>query len=687
MILMPREVARLVILACTAATLVLPLPAIAAESDDRLDWWREARFGLFIHWGLYAIPAGEWNGDTDHGEWIMHTAEIPVPEYEGLASQFNPVAFNADEWVRLAKSAGMRYVVVTTKHHDGFALFDSAASDYDIMNTPFKRDVMGELAGACRRHGLDIGWYHSIMDWHHPDYLPRRDWDTRPADEAAFERYTHFLHTQVTELLTNYGDIGVMWFDGEWEDTWTHVAGTRLYDLCRALQPRVIVNNRVDKGRDGVTHAGTHEGFLGDFGTPEQNVPPTGLPGIDWETCMTMNRHWGYNAQDDQWKSTDDLIRTLVDVVSKGGNFLLNVGPRADGTFPPEAVERLRGIGEWMDLYGESIYWSTASPFENLPWGRCTVRKRSLSNVLFFHVFDWPADGRLVIPGLGNDPVRAWRLDDPVTPLSTSRGDGVLNIEVPTTPPHPVCSVIAVEITGEPVIFNAPRIVASSDIFVRPMKVTIESSSPDLETRFTTDGTDPTPESPRYWSHRPIELEETTTIRTQAFYNGSPVSDVVERTFTQVRPRSGILVQNLEPGIRFQRFEGSWDVLPDFGRMVPIADWTEATIGLQPPASTEGYGLRISGFFQVPWDDAFEFSLTSDDGSRLWVDGQLVIDNDGLHEAETVRGVAALSQGNHSIIVDYFNKTGEATLDLRCGPLGYELRPIPASMLSRPAIR
>jgi alpha-L-fucosidase len=242
----------------------------------------------------------------------------------------------------MAKDAGMRYIVITSKHHDGFSLFDSAHTEYDMMSTPFQRDIMAELAEACRRHGLEICWYHSIMDWHHPDYLPRRGWDDRPTDGADFERYVGHLRDQVTELLTNYGDIGVMWFDGQWEGTWTHEHGGPLYELCRDLQPDVIVNDRVDKGRRG--HSGiVAEGFAGDYGTPEQHIPATGLPGVDWETCMTMNRHWGFNAYDEQWKSSEDLIRKLVDIASKNGNFLLNVGPRADGTFPPEAVERLSG--------------------------------------------------------------------------------------------------------------------------------------------------------------------------------------------------------------------------------------------------------------------------------------------------------------------------------------------------------
>ena len=265
-----------------------------AEKDTRMQWWREARFGMFIHWGLYSIPAGEWKENTNHAEWIRTTAQIPVEEYDKFVSQFNPVKFNAAEWVRLAKDAGMKYIVITSKHHDGFCLFDSKYTDFDVMSTPFKRDILRELADACRREGIKMCWYHSIMDWHHPDYLPRREWEKdRSAHGADFNRYFQHVKNQLKELLTNYGEIGVLWFDGEWEATWNTRYGKDLYNYVRSLQPSIIINNRVGAGRSGM-EGFTKEGeFAGDFGTPEQEIPATGLPGIDWETCMTMNDHWG----------------------------------------------------------------------------------------------------------------------------------------------------------------------------------------------------------------------------------------------------------------------------------------------------------------------------------------------------------------------------------------------------------
>ncbi len=425
----------------------------AQAPDTRLDWWRAARFGLFIHWGLYAIPAGTWRGRPvgGVGEWIMHHGRIPAAEYETLQGQFNPVRFDARVWARLARRAGMRYVVITTKHHDGFCLFDSAHTDYDIAATPFGRDVMAEIAEAFRGEGLRIGWYHSIMDWHHPDYLPRRPWDERPGTDADLDNYVRHLRSQVTELLTRYGPIDIMWFDGEWEETWTHEHGRALYDLVRGLQADVIVNNRVDKGRGGMEGLTRTGDFAGDFGTPEQQVPATGLPGVAWETCMTMNDSWGYKTDDDNWKSAGDLIRTLVDVASKGGNFLLNVGPTALGEIPAASVERLEAIGRWLDTNGESIYGTSASPFESLPWGRCTQKAdHQGATRLYLHVFDPPPDGTLLVPDLANDIRRAYRLADR-TPLAAGHDRGGVIVRLPPPSPGPV-TVVVLDIDGPPAI-------------------------------------------------------------------------------------------------------------------------------------------------------------------------------------------------------------------------------------------
>lgn len=422
----------------------------AREQDDsRMDWWRDARFGMFIHWGLYAIPAGTWQGTPvgGVGEWIMESARIPVGDYEPLRDRFDPVRFDAAQWARLARRAGMKYLVITTKHHDGFCLFDSALTDYDVGGAPFARDVMQELAAACRREGIRIGWYHSIMDWHHPDYLPRRPWDPRPATDADFDRYVAYLRGQVRELLTGYGPIDIMWFDGEWEPTWTHALGRGMDDYVRQLQPDIIVNNRVDTGRQGMEGLTRPGEFAGDFGTPEQQIPPEGLPGLDWETCMTMNDTWGYRSDDHDWKSADELIRILADTASKGGNFLLNVGPTALGEIPAPSVQRLEAVGDWLDANGESIYGTSAGRLGRMPWGRCTQRSADGVTLLYLHVFDWPVDRALRVPGLTTLPRRARLLAaDPAGQLPVHRdGDGIV-ITVPGTATHAADTVIVLEV-------------------------------------------------------------------------------------------------------------------------------------------------------------------------------------------------------------------------------------------------
>jgi alpha-L-fucosidase len=421
------------LLACIVAAVSLcgaaeaPPPETTEQRDTRMAWWRQARFGMFIHWGLYAVLAGEHKGRRvgGIGEWIMHRAKIPIPEYEKLVPQFNPVKFNAGQWAQIAKDAGMRYMVITSKHHDGFCIFDSKLTDYDIMATPFKRDILKELAEACRKKDVRFGFYHSIMDWHHPD------------QNRSFPRYEQHLRGQVAELLTHYGRIDVMWFDGEWIRQWNRDKGRSLLALCRKLQPAVVVNNRVGKRkRDD-----------GDFGTPEQTIPATGIPGHDWETCMTMNGTWGWKHYDHNWKSTAVLLRNLIDIASKGGNFLLNVGPTPEGTIPEPSVVRLREMGRWLKANGEAVYGTTASPFKRLPWGRCTAKPGKL----FLHVFAWPKDGKLVVAGLGNKVTRAWLLASQ-SELKFEAADGKLTIALPAEMPDKIATVVAVEIEGAPEI-------------------------------------------------------------------------------------------------------------------------------------------------------------------------------------------------------------------------------------------
>ncbi|MDX2302747.1 MAG: alpha-L-fucosidase [Microscillaceae bacterium] len=331
------------------------------EFDQRMEWWRDARFGMFIHWGLYAVPAGIRNGKEVEGigEWIMDHDSIPISEYEKYTAEFNPVKYNAEEWVKIAKNAGMKYIVITSKHHDGFGLWDSKVSDYDIMDaSPYKKDILKALADACKKEGIKLCFYHSIMDWHHPDaqapHYP--DYNTDKKKNPNFDKYrTEYMKPQLKELITNY-DPEVLWFDGEWIPEWTHEHGLDLYQFCRELKPNIIVNNRVDKGRKGMQGMNeSDQKYAGDFGTPEQEILD-GTSEFDWESCMTMNDTWGFKKNDNNWKSAENLIQNLVDIAAKGGNYLLNVGPTAEGIIPVPSQERLAEIGDWMKVNSEVIY-------------------------------------------------------------------------------------------------------------------------------------------------------------------------------------------------------------------------------------------------------------------------------------------------------------------------------------------
>jgi alpha-L-fucosidase len=419
------------------------------QRDARMAWFRDARFGMFIHWGVYAVPAGEWDGKTNYGEWFLQETKVPVSQYVKYADQFNPVKFDAKEWVRLAKAAGMKYIVITSKHHDGFGLWDSQLTDWDIARTPFKRDPLKELAAACKEAGIIFCFYYSIMDWHHPDWGTRRAWNDLATGTPDMDRYTAYMKGQLKELITDYGPLGILWFDGEWEAPWTHERGVDLYQFVRNLQPSLIVNNRVGKGRAGMSGMDQGQG-VGDYGTPEQEIPPTGFgTGVDWESCMTMNNHWGYNKHDQNWKATETLVRNLIDCASKGGNYLLNIGPTAEGDFPAPSIERLQQIGQWMQGNSAAIYGTTASPFRRLTWGRATKKVAAGGTTLYLHVFNWPADGKLVVPGLKNE-VKSARLLASGQTLTTRKTATDVEVTVPATAPDQISTTIVLELVGAP---------------------------------------------------------------------------------------------------------------------------------------------------------------------------------------------------------------------------------------------
>jgi len=424
---------------------------------DRMAWWQEARFGMFIHWGAYSSLGGEYQGQRTEGlaEWIMNDLQIPIREYETVARAFDPQAYNATEWVKLAKAAGMKYIILTSKHHDGFCLWDSEVTPYNIVDhTTYKKDVIEALANACKQEGIKLGLYHSIMDWHHPAaqarWEPRYDQREEEGGKANpdFQQYydQHFL-PQVKELLTNFEDLAILWFDGEWIPDYTTEMGKQTYEEILKINPRVLVNNRVDKGRQGMQGMNKEGNFAGDFGTPEQEIPDQGLEGVDWEACMTMNESWGYKHFDDDWKSDTLLIQNLVDIVSKGGNYLLNVGPDGKGRIPAESVERLQTIGQWMDENGAAIYGTTASPFKKPAWGRYTQK----GNYVYAFVFDWPLTGLLEVDSRGSTINNVYALSDAAKiPLELTQTEGSYHLHLPETPSNPYATVLVLETESNP---------------------------------------------------------------------------------------------------------------------------------------------------------------------------------------------------------------------------------------------
>lgn len=407
--------------------------SLTAANNPKMAWWKEAKFGMFIHWGLYAVPAGTYNGKqiSGIGEWIMNTAKIPVADYKLYAKQFNPVNYNPEAWVKMAKDAGMKYIVITSKHHDGFALFDSKVSDFNAVDaTPYGKDLLKPLVEACRREGIRIGFYYSqAQDWTYPGGAAGGGhWDK--AQDGDFDEYLDKKAVpQVKEILANYGGLDILWYDTPQDMT---KARADKFMAVTNNYPNLIINNRLGGG------------YAGDTETPEQFVPATGFPGLNWESCMTMNDTWGYKSYDQNWKSAETLIRQLVDVVSKGGNMLLNVGPTSLGEIPQASVERLAEIGKWIKVNQESIYGTSASPFTYLSWGKSTQKGQKL----YLHVFDYPLNGELRLP-MSNKISKAYLLAEPGKLLKVKAENNRSMIKLPAVVPDKINTVVVVEFAGQ----------------------------------------------------------------------------------------------------------------------------------------------------------------------------------------------------------------------------------------------
>ena len=377
------------------------------EIWNRTEWFRKERFGMFIHWGLYAIPA--------LGEWVMSEKRMTVEEYEKYFEQFDPTDYNPREWARLAKKAGMKYAVLTAKHHDGFCLFDSALTDYKATNTKAGRDLVREFLDAFRAEGLKVGLYFTLIDWHHPDYPkyndmhhPMRGNEAYKDENINFDRYLEYMHGQVEELVTNYGKLDILWFDFSYdnmcEDTWK---AEELIRMVRKHQPDVIIDNRLEgSGEKNGSIVTDHPNiYSGDFASPEMIIPPGGMKDLNgkpipWELCATMNNHWGYCYYDHTYKTSQTIIRKLVECVSKGGNFILNVGPDAKGRIPKESQEILTQVGEWMEQNGESLYECGISEYDKPEWGRYTQK----GNTVYAHIYETPL-GALPLYGISPQEV------------------------------------------------------------------------------------------------------------------------------------------------------------------------------------------------------------------------------------------------------------------------------------------
>ena len=469
------QLAQPALLHASEAPLIAAGQDLNATRDERMAWFRDAKFGMFIHWGVYSMFEGEYKGvDTPrYAEWIWNNARIPAQEYVELAKQFNPVAYDPDEWVKLAKDAGMTYMVLTAKHHDGFAMFDTKTSDWGAKDTKWGKDTITPLKKAADEAGLRFGLYYSqSLDWgNHGDeggahwdrsYSPYPSLDRSKWPERFDKYMNNIAFPQLEELTTNYGKLDLFWWDMPKNITDSQVQ--TMADTLWENQPHIVSNRRLASRKNSQQ--------FGDFDTHEQSIPP--VPQLDsyWESCMTMNNTWGYRRSDQDWKSTAELIHNLTGVVSKGGNYLLNIGPKPDGSFPQASIERLRDISEWMKVNGESIHGTTATPFlfQQAFRGATTQRVHDDGVTLYLHVYDWPKNGELQVLGVANEKLSAYLLaDNEKTPLKISHNDKGVTLAVPAQAPDQYSSTVVLEVKGELEIEEVTGVMTADGMVLRSL--------------------------------------------------------------------------------------------------------------------------------------------------------------------------------------------------------------------------
>ena len=448
--------------ACAQEITKAALPETAKQREERMQWWREARFGMFIHWGPVSLKGTEisWSRANSNPA-CPNRGPIPVEVYDNLYKEFNPVEFDAKEWVAIAQASGMRYIVLTAKHCDGFCLWHSKVTDYNISKTPFGRDVCAELAKAAQTEGIRVGWYYSPMDWRDPDCRTERN-----------AKYVASMQEQLRELLSNYGRIDMLWFDTDGRPApWDQ---EKTYGLVKQLQPHIIINNRLDMGSIADYEA-QQIGPNADYYTPEQRIGKFDVQ-RPWETCMTLGTQWSWKSNDDI-KSLKECLHILIKCVSGGGNLLLNVGPMPNGKIEPRQVEVLKGIGKWLGQFGESIYGTTASPLGELAWGRCTAKPGKL----YLHVFDWPKNGELKVPMPRNDVQKAYLLarQERAELLLDSDDNGNLFVTVPRKVPNVIDTVVVLETEAEAIVIpqseDGSIVLKAADAVVRGTNARYES--------------------------------------------------------------------------------------------------------------------------------------------------------------------------------------------------------------------